>query len=164
MMKYALVTTLAIFTLSGCYSFKSSVISGDIETFYVGRFQNQASNAPAAIEQTFSEALKTKIARESRLNFSEEQPDIEFTGSISTYIVTSVAPQAGERTAFNRLEVSIQVEYTNTLDEELSWKNNFRHFQDFASDQNLLDVQDDLITAIFDQILEDIFNKAFANW
>ena len=37
-------------------------------------------------------------------------------------------------------------------------------FSDFESSQNLADVQDELIEAIFEQITEDIFNRAFSDW
>ncbi|MEL6987465.1 MAG: LPS assembly lipoprotein LptE, partial [Bacteroidota bacterium] len=72
--------------------------------------------------------------------------------------------EPNETTAFNRLQINVQVDYQNNLDEKDKWSQNFSFFENFASDQNLLDVQDDLINLIYDQIVEDIFNKAFTNW
>ena len=99
-----------------------------------------------------------------RLNFIDIDPDIEFSGEITRFAVTSVAPQPGETTAFNRLEIAVRMKYIYHLDEEDNWENSFSFFQDFSRDENLLDVQDGLITVIFQQLAEDIFNKAFTNW
>lgn len=149
---------------SGCYKFKGYSIPDEAKTYYVGTFKVNAFNAPPAINQTFTESLKDKVARESRLRYTDTEPDMEFNGAIQGFNVSAVAPQPGERTSFNRLTIIVQVEYTNKLDPKASWSKSFSHFADFAADQNLLQVQDDLITIIFTQILEDVFNTAFNNW
>ena len=83
---------------------------------------------------------------------------------MTNYRVTSEAPQAGEATAFNRLTVTVSIEYIYKLDEDESWKQNFTFFSDFASNANLIDVQDELLDDINQQMIEKIFNKAFNNW
>lgn len=159
-----LLFSLAISVCPGCYSLKGYSISPDVQTYYVGNFKLTALNAPATITQTFAESLKDKISKESRLKYSDKDPHIEFNGTIQGFNVSSVAPQPGETTAFNRLTINLSIEYTNNLDPKDQWTKSFTHFDDFPSDQNLLQVQDDLIEVIFNQILEDIFNQAFNNW
>lgn len=151
-------------TNTGCYSLKGTSIDKDVKTYYVGNFKLTALNAPATITQTFAESLKDKISKESSLKYTDENPHLEFNGTIQGFNVTSVAPQPGERTSFNRLTISLSVEYTNNLDPKDKWTKSFSHFEDFQSETNLLQVQDELIDVIFKQILEDIFNQAFNNW
>lgn len=150
--------------ISGCYSLKGYSIQQDVKTFYVGNFKLTALNAPATINQTFQEALKDKVSRESRLLYTNLNPDLEFNGTIQSFVVSAVAPKPDEQTSFNRLTIFVAVEYSNHLDAKDTWTKTFSHFADFPTDQNLLQVQDDLITIIFNQILEDIFNQAFNNW
>lgn len=151
--------------LSGCkVSLSGNSIPPEVKTFYVGNFKLNAPNAPATVPQTFAELLKDKISRESRLEFTNLNPDIEFNGAIQNFTVSAVAPKPDEQTSFNRLTIYVAIEYTNHLDTKGEWQRTFSHFADFPTDQNLLQVQDDLITIIFDQILEDIFNQAFNNW
>lgn len=150
--------------VSGCYSLKGYSIQPDVKTFYVGNFKLTALNAPATINQTFQEALKDKVSRESRLQYTNLNPDLEFNGTIQSFVVSAVAPKPDEQTSFNRLTIFVAVEYANHLDAKDTWTKTFSHFADFPTDQNLLQVQDDLITIIFNQILEDIFNQAFNNW
>jgi hypothetical protein len=150
--------------LTGCYSFKNTSIPSNVTTYYVGNFKLTAPNAPATINQTFAESLKDKISRESRLKYTDLDPNLEFNGTVQGFNVTAVAPQPGERTAFNRLTINVSVEYINHLDAKAQWTKSFSHFEDFPSEENLLQVQDELIVIIFNQILEDIFNQAFNNW
>ncbi len=155
---------LALPWMAGCYSLKGYSIGADISTYFVGNFKIAALNAPATINQTFSESLKDKVSRESRLKLTDTDPDLEFNGTIQGFHVTAVAPQPGERTSFNRLTIQVSIEFTNTKNSKENWNRTFSHFEDFPTEQNLLQVQDDLIVIIFNQILEDIFNQAFNNW
>ena len=150
--------------LQACYSFKGISIPPDVNTYYISTFESRAGNAPAGIAQLFSESLKDKIRNGSRLKFTEDSPDIEFDGNISSYSVRSMAPTAGNETAFNRLNISISVNFTNTLDEEEDWTKTFSWFQDFTNDQDLTANQDEFIDKIFEQLTEDVFNQAFTNW
>ncbi len=149
---------------AGCYSLKGYSIDQNVETYYVGTFKVTALNAPVTIPQTFAESLKDKISRESRLKFNDDEPHLEFNGAIQSFNVTAVAPQPGERTAFNRLTITVSIEYLNHLNAKDKWSKTFSHFEDFPAEQNLAGVQDELVTVIFNQILEDIFNQAFNNW
>ncbi|MBP7273094.1 MAG: LptE family protein [Saprospiraceae bacterium] len=149
---------------SGCYSFKGTSISPDVKTFYVKVFENKAPNVVPTLSIEFTEALRNKIRNESRLIYNDAEPDVEFSGIISDYRVSYVAPQAGETTAFNRLEIAVKVDYVNNKNQKENWTNTFKFFNDFATTENLLNVQDDLIKNINKQLVEDIFNKAFTNW
>ncbi len=153
-----------------CYSLKGTSISPDVKTFYVANFRNNAGNAPAEVGQVFSDKLRDKVLRETRLSYSESDISIEFEGVVGSFNVSSVAPttNAAESgligSSLNRLQISVQVDYINNVNEDNSWSQSFSFFSDFESSQNLADVQDELIEAIFEQITEDIFNRAFSDW
>ena len=160
------------FLVSGCYSFKGITIPPTINTFFIDQFQNAAGNAPPDVGQRFSEELKDIVLQNSRLDYEEDVPDIEFSGTVTSYNVQSVAPErldsqdgsAEFGSSLNRLNISISVEYINNQDDEDTWTQTFSFFEDFESDQVLADIQDELIERIFDQITTDIFNRAFTNW
>ncbi len=155
---------LVFITFSSCYSLKGISIPSDVNTFYVDDFTISALNAPADINQIFAESLREKVRNESRLQYREVDPDIIFSGSVSNYRVNSVAPTEGNTTALNRLEIKVKVDYENVNNEDENWTQNFSFFQDFDSSQDLQSLQDELITTIFRQLTEDVFNKAFTNW
>ena len=164
------ILIIAFTQIQGCYSLKGTSISPDVKTFYVANFRSNAANAPAEIGQVFSDKLRDKILKETRLSYSEQDISIEFEGSVGGFNVSSVAPTTDAAnkgligSSLNRLQINVQVDCINNVNEDDSWSQSFSFFSDFESSKNLADVQDDLIKAIFDQITEDIFNRAFSNW
>ncbi|MBK9254182.1 MAG: hypothetical protein IPM42_01705 [Saprospiraceae bacterium] len=151
---------------SGCYSFKGIAIPPDIKTYYVNDFQfgSNVLSAPADLNQRFSEAIRAKIRNESRLIYNENEPDIEFSGSIIQFTLNPEAPQAGNTVALNKFEIGVNVDFTNHKDEKKNWKKGFTFFRTFDSTQDFLSLQDNLVKEIFDQLTENIFNEAFTGW
>jgi hypothetical protein len=150
--------------ISGCYGFKGISIPPEINTFFVDDFENRAPSAPGAIEQTFAEALRTKVRNESKLRLTDQNADIIFSGAINRFNISSEAPQEGNTIAFNRLTISVNIEYKNSQNEEDSWTQSFSFFRDFDSNADFQSLQDEFVDEIFVQITEDIFNRAFTNW
>ena len=121
-------------------------------------------NAFPDLDREFTESLKEKIRTQSRLIFDDRNPNIEFKGTIVDYRITSEAPEEGERVSLNRLTITLAIEYKDNTDDENSWKSNFSHFVNFDSSEDIASIQEDLVRDISDQLMEDIFNKAFTNW
>lgn len=156
------ITTIIFF--QSCYSLSGISIDPTVRTYYVEQLRNNAINAPPTLPQTITEALKEKIRTESRLVYSESDPQIEFRGSVVDFRVTAEAPQPGEVTAISRLTIVLAIDYINNQDNKKNWKNNFSFFYDFPSSQDLNSIQETAITSITRQLTEDIFNKAFTDW
>jgi hypothetical protein len=152
-------------TLTSCsYKFTSAALGPDIKTFYVQNFDNRASNVVPTLAVTFSERLRDKIRNEMRLRPNNTEPDIELSGYISKYDVTAEAPKPGETVAFNKLTVTVYVEYINHKDEKKNIKQDFTRFRTFPATSNLIDVQEQLIKEITDELLDSIFDVSFNNW
>lgn len=164
-----LFITAISFLFNGCnpsfgYSFKGISIPTDVKTFYVDLFENQDAEAVPTLPRDFTEKLKDKIRRESNLQYSDTDPDIEFSGAITRFQVTAEAPKADEQIGFNKLTIAVTINFTNNKNEKADWKQQFSFDDFFEPDQNLLDVQDGLIDNITDELVDRIFNKAFTNW
>jgi hypothetical protein len=152
-----------------CYTLSGISIDPETETYYIEDFKNNAFSSPAALEINIQEALNAKIRSETRLTFDDTNPDIEFKGSLVDYVVTSEAPRAGESTALNRLTIRLALDYIiynkdGSVNEDKGWKSNFSYFYDFDSNIDLSSIEDEAISTIIQQLMEDIFTKAFANW
>ena len=159
-----LLAVTTTFNSCVCYSFKGISIPPEITTFYVSDFKNKTLAAPTDIEVRFAEALRSKIRNESRLKYQEIDPDILFSGDVVSYNIIAEAPQEGNTVALNKLEITVNVVYENNKDEKANYTKNFSFFQTYPGDEDLTNVQDDLITRIFAQITERIFNDTFTTW
>ncbi len=150
----------------GCYSLSGISVDPSVTTFSVRIFENIAPNAPPTLAVDFTERLKDKVRRETRLALNGENPDVEFSGKIVEYNVIPVAPKPGEVVSLNRLIIRIRVGLLNNKEEKKSWANerDFSFFAEFSNTTDLLTVQDALIEQISNQLLEDIFNAAFNDW
>ena len=170
-MKLKLLGILALSMLISVSIFQSCTISlsgatldPELKTFYIPNFTNNAENALPSLSQRLTEDLKDKVRAESRLVLSEEEPDIEFRGTLVDYRITAEAPRTGESTAINRLTITLAISYFNNRKNTEIWQKNFSFFYDFSSAIDFSSVQEPANKAISKQIMEDIFNAAFSNW
>lgn len=155
---------LTAYGLSSCYSFKDASVDPNLKTVKVGFFENRATTVNPELSQQFTESLKDKIVSETNLDLVDAGSDVEFKGNISRYDISPTASQGTESAALNRLTVSVNVEYTNRQDEAKNWTTVFTQYADFSRSANFADVEDDLVSEISKQLVEQIFSKAFVNW
>jgi hypothetical protein len=155
---------IALIFISGCYSFSGITIDPNVRTYKVNLYEDNTLDALPGLDQIFTEDLKEKIRTQSRLTYADQNPDVEFTGAIVDYRITSEAPQQGETTAINRLTIKVLVEFTNSINPDKNWKKNFDFFYDWDTATDFISVQDEAIETIATQINEYIFNEAFNDW
>ena len=146
------------------YSFQGISIPPDVNTYFVELLENQALASPPTLSRDLTERLKDKIRNETRLKYNDEDPDVEFSGAVTDFRVTAEAPKADEQIGFNKLTITVQIEFMNNKDEKANWKQQFSFEDFFGPNQNLLDVQDALIENINKELVERIYNRAFTNW
>jgi hypothetical protein len=151
-------------TMSINYSFSGVNISPDIRTVTVDYFPNRAPVVQAQLSQLFTDALVDKIQSNTNLEQVPAGGDVVFSGEIRNYETKPTAITGNETAARNRLTISINVVYTNNIEPDASFESSFSRYEDYDSGQNLADVEEELIELIIENILEDIFNKAFVNW
>jgi hypothetical protein len=149
---------------SGCYSFKGLSIDPSVKTFYVANFDNKAQLAPPALAQEFTEKLRTRVRDEVRLKNEENEPDVEFSGSITGYNITTEAPKPGEGSSTNVLTMIVNVEHINHKNEKSNYKKDFSFLVRYDANTNLSGIQDDLNKQLNKRITDDILNATFNNW
>lgn len=164
-----LVCGILLFSLfsNGCkvnYSFTGASIPPEAETIHIAYFPNRAELVEPTLSQTITEALKDKFISETNLTIVNQGGDLILEGSITEYNTQPVAIQGDDQAAMNRLTISIQVIYTNTIEEAMSFESRFSRYSDYSSNQNLSTVQEALIEEITQDLVEDVFNKAVVNW
>lgn len=164
-----LLTLLAIVSLHGCgikYGFTGGSIPEGMKTYTVEFFENTAPIVNPTLSQTFTEALKERIRSQSSLSQVTNEGDAIFEGRITGYSIAPAAVEAGtDRAALNRLSITVNVKYTNTINPEDNFDQPFTRFKDFSSAGGSIPAQEEALIRDINQMLtEDIYNRAFANW
>ena len=162
-----LTAILVVVSANSCkvaYSFTGANISPAVRTFSVYYFPNRARLVNPTLSQSFTEALREKLQRQTSLNELAEDGDLMFEGQITGYEVRPVSIQKDDRAAQNRLTVTVRVKYTNAIDPDQNIDRSFSAYEDFDSFLNLSDVEDSMVPEIITKLTEDIFNATLANW
>jgi len=71
---------------------------------------------------------------------------------------------ASQQAASNRLTITVKILFTNTKEPTKNFEKRFSRYYDFDATQNLSTIETAAIKQISDQIIEDIFLEAVANW
>jgi hypothetical protein len=167
MIRNLLILFLGVFiSLAGCkvnYNF-SGAKTGTAETVSISYFTNIAPLNNPSLSQLFTEKLKDKFVRETPLKLIEENGDMTLSGRITDYTVTPVAIQQNVTAAQNRLTITILVKFVNKTDSKYDFEKSFSNFEDFDATKSLSTVEGDLVNAICDKIVQNVFNDAVINW
>ncbi len=165
---FALVVLLPVLLFTGScsmsYSFTGASISPEVKTISIDNFPNKAMLVVPTLSRNLTEALQSYFTSQTNLILVDRNGDLHLEGSITGYTVQPQAISGKEVAQLNRLTITVQVTFTNKFDKKQNFESNFSRYLDYPSSQNLVSVQDNLITEINDQLVQDIFNKAVVNW
>ncbi|MFM9943761.1 MAG: LptE family protein [Bacteroidia bacterium] len=149
--------------LSACYKFQGTSIPPDLESYSVGFFENKSAQVNPKLGQSITEKLKDKM-NNTRLNFTRENGDFNFNGTITGYTITPVTVQENAAATQSRLTITVSVQFNCPKHPELNFDQNFSSFQDFDATKNFTSLENNLAEGITDQLVQEIFNKAAVNW
>ena len=146
------------------YSFSGVNISPEVLTYSVDYFPNRAPLVQAQLSQLFTDAMMDKIQGNTSLDLATAGGDVQFSGEITGYETRPTAITGDEVAARNRLSISVRVKYTNVVEPDLDFDQTFSRYEEYDASQSLTDVEDALIEVIVENLVEDIFNRAFISW
>ncbi|TYP97858.1 lipopolysaccharide assembly protein [Tenacibaculum adriaticum] len=148
----------------GAYSFTGGN-TGDAKTIQVDFFPNQAPVVEPTLSQRFTQDLQDLFTRQTNLTLVTAGGDLHFEGEIIGYRITPMSATANQTAAQNRLTITINVRFTNRLNEKDDFEKQFSFYEDFPADQLPQgSVLEGLLDVILERIIQDIFNASVAKW
>ena len=149
----------------GSVTFNMSGASiGNARTCQVAYFENRADIVNPRLSAQMTDALKDKIQSASSLRLVNSNADVIFEGEITGYSIQPQQITATGKPAEDRLTVAVKVKFTNMLDSDKSYDRSFSRFQQGTTGTITGAVEERLVGEILDELMEDIYNEAFANW
>ena len=130
----------------------------------IADFNNVAELVHPPLAQEFSEKLRDKYAKQTRLQLLKSSGNLHLEGEIVEYQLTPMAIAQDTYSAETKLTVTNNVRFTNNVNSEDDFEKKYSAFQSFDSNRMLTDVQDELLTVIIDDIIDNIYNDTVAKW
>ncbi len=130
----------------------------------VDLFPNNALMVNPMLSSKVTEEIKNIFLEQTRLTLVSRNGDLHLEGEITDYRLSPVAIQADATSAQTRLTIKVRVKYTNQSDSEQDFDTNFSAYRDFNNTVPFASVENQLVEEILEEITENIFNKALANW
>jgi len=146
------------------YSLSGATIPPEAKTISVGFFTNNTTLGAPSLSQRFTEKLRDMVSSQTNLGLVRQSGDLQFEGSITDYNISPVAIQSTDLAGSNRLTITVSVKYSNKFDAGKNFEQSFTRFADYKSNVSINSIEAELVTEIYRQLTEDIFNRAFNNW
>ena len=164
----AIISLLAVWMLASCtggYSFTGASIPPEAKTISVATFPNFAPTVNPQLSKMLTEELTMMFSSQTSLDvMSTEGGDLHVEGEIVGYDTRAAALSSNDEVSMNRLTVTIKVRFTNNIDPEANFEQQFSRYRDYAASLDFSAVENSLLDEIVTELCEDIFNKAVVNW
>jgi len=170
-MKHLLKITgfiLAGWLVSSCsisYSFSgSSVDYTKVSSISISDFPNVAQWVYAPLSQQFTENLRDKYTRQTKLRVLREGGDLDLEGEITGYDLMPLAVSENTFASQSRLTITVRVRFTNRTQPDEDFERTFSAKSEFDNTETIDEVQDDLCEVIMKEIIDQIYNATVATW
>ena len=160
----ALMTVLLV-SCTISYKFNGASINYDIiKTISIENFPNRALYQWGPMEAMFNNALSDIYANQTKLQQVNRNGDLLLSGEITAYDQVNKSISSDGYSSMMQLKMTVKVKFENVKNPTEDFERQFSASREFDASQQLNDVQDELVTQMIKEIVEQIFNATVANW
>ena len=154
--------------LSACsvsYKFNGASIDyTKVKTIQIAEFPIRASYVWGPMGPIFNNELKNQFADHTKLSQVKRNGDLKIEGEITKYEQRNKSVTAEGYSAQTELSMTVNVRFTNNKNHDQDFEQSFSAQQSYDTKLSLNSVQEELVTQMVKDIVEQIFNKAVADW
>lgn len=163
-----LVLCFSFFLLTGCrVSYKlngASIDYSKTKTIEIAEFPIRSSYVWGPMGPMFNNKLKDMFADHTRLQQVKRNGDLVLSGEITQYSQRNKSVSSEGYSAQTELSITVNVRFTNNKNHKEDFERQFTASQSYATTQSLNSVQEQLVSQMCDDLINQIFNAALANW
>lgn len=163
---YALTAFAAVLLASGClhYTLKESSIPKEIKTIRINFIENRARYINPQLSPQLTDKLRQKVnSQTNRTLVQGDNADMDISGTITDYSFTTAAI-ADNRSATNRLNVTVHIKLVDRIDDKRSKEEDVSRSFDFDANVSIQQAETLLNESIIKNLSDEIFNRLFSNW
>lgn len=159
------VITLTVVSCSVSYKFNmSSIDYTKVKTIQIAEFPIRSSYVWGPMGPMFNNRLKEQFADHTKLSQVKRNGDLKIEGEITNYSQRNKSVSAEGYSAQTELSITVNVRFTNNTNHQEDFEQQFTATTSYETTQSLAAVQDQLVTEMIDDIVDQIFNATVANW
>ncbi|WP_371212597.1 LPS assembly lipoprotein LptE [Prevotella sp. HJM029] len=167
--KQLLWTVIGLCIITAC-SFKGYKFNGasidytQIKTIQIAEFQNRSSYVWGPMASMFNNRLRDQFADHTKLIQVKRNGDLRLDGEITQYSQRNKSISSDGHSAQTELSMTVNVRFTNTKKHSEDFERQFTATATYETTQSLNAVQEELVTQMTRDIVDQIFNATVANW
>ncbi|HZK03664.1 MAG TPA: LptE family protein [Bacteroidaceae bacterium] len=156
------------FMLISCtvsYKFnRASIDYNVVKTITIESFTNRASYQWGPMASIFSNALSDIYVRQTKLKQVKTNGNLHLSGEITSYDQTNKSISSDGYSSMVQLKMSVRVVFVNNTNHSEDFERTFSATREYESSQQFSVVQEELVTQMTNEIVDQIFNATVANW
>jgi len=147
------------------YKFNGASIDySKTKTIQIADFPIRSAYVWGPMGPMFNNELKDIFASHTRLSQVRRNGDLKLEGEIIRYDQRNKAVSSEGYSAQTELSMTVNVRFTNNVNHNEDFEQQFTAMQTYDSSLSLNSVQNDLVQKMVTDICEQIFNACVANW
>ena len=160
-----MVIFLASLFMTSCYTFNGASINyATTKTIQISEFPIRSNYVWGPMANIFNTALKDQYANHTKLTQVKRNGDLKVDGEITRYEQRNKSVSSEGYSAQTELSMTVNVRFTNNKNHEQDFERQFTSSASYETTQSLNAVQEELVTQMTKDIIDQIFNATVANW
>ena len=165
---YAALMAMLVAIVSACsvsYKFNGASIDyTKTKTIQFSEFPVHSAYVWAPMGPMFNNTLRSQFTDHTRLQLVKRNGDLKLEGEITRYDQRNKGVSSEGHSAMVELSMTVKARFTNNAKHSDDFEQEFTATASYESTQSLNSVQDGLVQEMIDNICEQIFTAAVANW
>lgn len=134
------------------------------KTIQIADFPIRASFVWGPMAPMFNNELKDMFASHTKLIQVKRNGDLKIEGEITQYNQRNKSVSSEGYSAQTELSITVNVRFTNNKNHSEDFERQFTATSTYETTQSLASVQEQLVSEMIEDIVEQIFNATVANW
>jgi hypothetical protein len=163
------VVFMLVITLASCsvsYTFNGASIDyAKVQSISIADFNNVAELVHPPLAQEFTEKLRDKYVKQTKLRLLKAGGDMHIEGEITGFELTPMSIGQDAYSAETKLTVTFNVRFTNKSNPQDDFiDKKYTVFRVFDSSRLLSDAQDEILPLMIEDVTDNIYNDTVAKW
>lgn len=165
---YIIGVIILLATITACsvkYTFTGASIDyTKTKTIEIAEFPIRSSYVWGPMGPMFNNELKNEFADHTQLKQVKRNGDLKIEGEITQYSQRNKSVSSEGYSAQTELSITVNVRFTNNVNHTEDFERQFTATKTYDTTQSLASVQEELVTQMVKDLVEQIYNATVANW